>query len=646
LNYSDIPKTIKENIEFRKVVDGQAKGNPRVQAYLREACKSDVRIYINLFMWTIDPRRRDIRKLPFITYDFQDDGLLALTESIGREPVGIEKSRGVGWTWTVLPFFDWRCRFFEWESFGVMSRKEELVDSASGGVKTLFGKLDFIRQYLPTWLRPSSEERTSRPATYINHDTSASMHGESLTPDAWRQDRMTAILIDEHASYAGRVAKDLTAAISGATDCPIFLSTHRGRGTEFYRQVRGESPGRVLTHGWWQHPEQKKGLYYVDTDGNVELRDDEFWNVATVRDLRRRYPRVCRNKIEPRTPLDALAKKYYPFNAVGPNTDERSKLRSPYYDEKCCELGARKLIAMELDIDPIGSGDEYFDAIEIERLLGQCREPDIIGTLSVDPYTAEPEGFLQSNAGLFKMWLSLAADGLPPYDKYVIGADVAAGTKATPSCMTIGSAAKGVVATFAGNQISPTQFGTLLVGTSRWFHRATIIYEAQGPGESTTHRIKELNYPHVFRDPTTKRDIGVWATGYARQAWLEMYAKALGNSEFVNPDRDSILECNDFEWRNGRIVHRGEVDTDDEGSKGKQHGDRVTSAALCWWGLRQIVHAMDRRQRDADRLTPRNPAKWSQAWYEQQAMIESRTGRALGNTYGYGLNRSKSVFAN
>lgn len=640
MQYSDIPKDIHGNLSCRKEVLLAAAGDRALQRELIEACREDVRFYVNLFVWTIDPRRRDLRKLPFITYGFQDDGLLALNESCGREPMGIEKSRGVGWTWTVIPFFDWRIRFFEWEVFGMMSRKEDLVDSSSGtnNIKTLFGKFDFVRWCLPSWMRPKGKEvRTFSPPTYVNPDTNSSLHGESLTLDSWRQDRLTMILIDEHAFYRSTISGKLTASVSGATDSPVFLSTHQGRGTEFYRQVRGPDRCRVLQTGWWSHPEHSRGLYYVDREGGIDLKDRSFWDVATVRDLRQRYSRVCRGRIKPSISNNAPAREHYPFNRVGPNTDEWEKLRSPYYDEKCAELGNRKLICQELDIDPIGSGDDYFDAIEIEKLLDGCRDPELRGTLSVDPLTGVPEGFLEAHSGLFKLWFSMAAEGGPPVDRYVIGADVSAGTAATPSCMTVGSLSRGVVATFAGNKVSPTSFGTLLFGAATWFHRARIIYEGQGPGEVVTHRLKELGYGNVVREKSGKW--GIWATPDSRQSWLELYAMALGNGDFINPDRESISECNDFEWKNGRIVHRGEVVTDDEGAKGKQHGDRVTSAALCWYELRNRFKSYEAYEAKTDLLPGRVP-KYSQAWWEQQAMAEFRpAGAARGRTYQHALRR-------
>jgi hypothetical protein len=59
-------------------------------------------------------------------------------------------------------------------------------------------------------------------------------------------------------------------------------------------------------------------------------------------------------------------------------TDElgRFKIRSPWYDKRC-EEDSPKEIAIELDMDHVGSGDTFFEHTIIEqhkKLFAKCRE--------------------------------------------------------------------------------------------------------------------------------------------------------------------------------------------------------------------------------------------------------------------------------
>lgn len=636
LTYASIPKDLEGNIEFRRTLLNRAADNKPFQKLIWDSCAADVRVYVNLFGYTIDPRRRDIRKLPFITYPFQDDVLLELVELLGRTPIAIEKSRGVGITVLVVALFNWRVKFFRWEMFGMMSMKADLVDSSGGtNAATLFGKHDFLEWCLPAWMRPKAKPvRKITPPTYINNDTNSSLHGESLTTESWRQYRMAAIFVDEHSAYLERIASELNDSISGTTNCPIYVGTHRGTGTEFYRQTRGENPAHVITVGWWQNPAQAKGLYYVDPEGRIEIRDKAFWEQLTVRDARMDYSRVCGRRMG-KLSGDTLAKDYYPFNGAGPNTDEWDKIRSPYYDETCCDLGNRKSIAKELDINPLASGDDYFEPEEVVKLMQKTREPELTGMLGYDPYSIDPEGFLQSRTGLWKLWFAMSADGRPPLDKYFIGADVSSGRKTTLSCMKVACRSRGIVCSYASNQISPYKFAEVLIATSRWFYRAPVIYEKQGPGDTVTHRAKEIGYlEKIYRSPGSK-NYGLVMTAEVKQLVLENYGAALGNGDLAEPDSDTIRELPEFQWHQGILVHRAAMGDDDQGSKKKQHGDRVMAGAVLWFGMGGKGDSRVLNQASADdSLVPYSPA-----WYEQKGLELATTGPVEGNTLEYFTGR-------
>ena len=107
--YSSVPKTLKENLEFRRKICASAT-DIEVQRQLWTACKRDVLFFINTFCWLYEPRNSRLRGttsnvIPFITYEFQDNALLQMNEALGVQDIGIEKSRDLGATWMFLTLF-------------------------------------------------------------------------------------------------------------------------------------------------------------------------------------------------------------------------------------------------------------------------------------------------------------------------------------------------------------------------------------------------------------------------------------------------------------------------------------------------------------------------------------------------------------
>ena len=98
--YGLVPKTLKENLEFRRDLLQWA-DTPDRQRTLWTACKHDVLFFINAFCWLYEPRNSRLRGttsnvIPFITYGFQDQAFLDMNESLGTTDIGLEKSRDLG----------------------------------------------------------------------------------------------------------------------------------------------------------------------------------------------------------------------------------------------------------------------------------------------------------------------------------------------------------------------------------------------------------------------------------------------------------------------------------------------------------------------------------------------------------------------
>lgn len=263
--YHLVPKDLKRNFRFRRRMIELGSRDPSAASDIWKMCARDILFFVNTFCWTYDPRRKPSR-IPFLTWPFQDDGLLAVGEAAGSHHLRISKSRDMGASWMVLTVFFWRWLFSPAQSFLLGSRKEEFVDK-SGDPKTLMYKLDFLYDALPHWLRP---RRLRNKLTFHNLDNGATIDGESTNQDFARGDRRTAIMLDEFAAVENQ--REVLAAVYDASDSAIAVSTYQGTGNEFYNLK-----WPTIEWHWSLHPRKAAGLYSVDANGVIDLVDTEYW---------------------------------------------------------------------------------------------------------------------------------------------------------------------------------------------------------------------------------------------------------------------------------------------------------------------------------------------------------------------------------
>ena len=213
----------------------------------------DILFWVNTFIYTYDPRL-DPNVIPFISYPFQDEIILEIQEAIiiGEDQL-IKKARDMGLTWICLIVMLHFWVFKDMQSFLLLSRKEEMVDK-KGDLDALMPKLDFMIQFLPKWMCVPD-----RLSMHLSNKLNGSVFdGDTMTADAGRGGRRTAVLQDEFASIANGEA--VNASTSSVTNCRLIPSTSKGRGTEFYKMESLSGIRKIICH-WWLHPEKVKGLY-------------------------------------------------------------------------------------------------------------------------------------------------------------------------------------------------------------------------------------------------------------------------------------------------------------------------------------------------------------------------------------------------
>lgn len=235
-------------------------------------CIEDVPFWVNNFCWTYDPREED-STLPFILYPRQREFLhwLAAREAAQEDGVA-EKCRDVGFTWLCCAYAVHGWLFREGFRAGFGSRKLELVDTV-GDPKSIFEKMRFLLDHLPSWMRP--DEFSTGYCKLLNISNGSSISGEG-GENIGRGDRTALYFVDE-AAFLERSHR-VEAALSQTSRCKIWVSTPNGQGNAFYRKrFSGRFP--VFTFRWQEDPrkgeawyqEQKRTLDPVTLAQEVEI---------------------------------------------------------------------------------------------------------------------------------------------------------------------------------------------------------------------------------------------------------------------------------------------------------------------------------------------------------------------------------------
>ena len=532
-----VPKAHAKNLEFRRELIAFANRGAREKATLLSMCAEDCLFYVNAFCWTYDPRLSS-PTVPFITYPFQDDAIQKVHESIETgEDLLFAKSRDMGASWLILTAFEHRWRFKHGQSFLVVSRNEDYVDKA-GNPKSLFWKFDFLHKNMPGWLLPNLTRTRLRMS---NDDNGSSIDGESTTGDVARGDRRTAIMLDEFAAFESSDGYRALSATRDATKCRIFNSTPNGNSNAFHDLAQKPDMKQVRMH-WSQHPVKSIGMY----------------------------------------------------------TDSNGKARSPWYDKECRRCANATEIAQELDIDFAGSDYLFFDASMIDRLVSGAHPPLLRGDLLFDPQTLEPMDFVESGNGKLRLWIKPTLGLKLPDDRnYALGVDIATGTGASNSAISVGDCLSGEkVAEYVDPKIRPDELGRLAVALGKWFKgmqkEAHMVWEAPGPGRNFGDVVMGSGYRNVYY---RKNELAInaksgtvpgwWPTKDEKRSLYGEYRRALNEGEFINRSADALRECKEIVYTDGGwVIHgRSMANVDPSGAR-ENHGDRPTADALCWKGMR------------------------------------------------------------
>ena len=539
------PKTVLENLKYRQQIVQDAQAGKIKWEELKLLGHRDPLWWVNTWLWVYEPRHGETpvpgeAVIPFVTWPFQDTVLLDLWDAItlGGDRL-VDKSRGMGATWTILAAFFWRWYYCNGDSFLLVSRNADYVDK-SGDPKTLFWKFDHLLKYFPLPLRP----RIYRVKMHCeNVETGSVVDGESTTGEVARGDRRTAIMLDEFPAFEQDDGYKALASTRDATECRIFNGTTVGPFGAFY-DIKQKGEIKRLEMWWWDHPTKAKGLY----------------------------------------------------------ADVAGRRRSPWYDEQVRRSAHPIEIARELDGDDQNAVYSFFDTNMLAKYEGEhCKDPlavldwgdlcQLIPTLDMD------------RKAQLQLWQPLGECNRPVPARYVIAADIAEGTGASNSCLSIGRRDTfEKVAELASPDIGPGVLAKLAVGLCNVFTDgsglpAMLAWEANGPGQEFWSNVRDLGFTRIYYNVENTRDAnpmqgerpGFWTSegpNGGRALLLRHYRRALAERLFKNPSQPAVRECRDYLMESGRIVHTKSKKAVDPTGARESHGDRVIADAILDWVMR------------------------------------------------------------
>lgn len=503
---------------------------------------------------------------PFVTWNIQDRHILKIERAIteGFELL-TDKSRDMGATWDHIAVIHHQWLFRSDRSFLEISRKEDCVDTigktgeVSSDPGTLFGKHDYVNRWLPKWMLPPYDRKRLHLINLLNQSR---IDGESSNAAAGSSDRRTAIMLDEMALMAE--GEGIKRSTRDVTACRLPNSTPAGPGTT-YSKWRQSGQIEVFVLPWWEHPEKGFKRYVMQKDVVNE------WLI-----------------------------------------------RSPWYhvEEK---IRTPKEMAINIDMDHIGSGETFFDAPNIERHRHLYVRPFLsrwtvdfrpeVTTEAIPRILAKSQrSFVQARLntkGPWYIWCKLVNGRLDQSKNYIFGIDISKGQGASNSVITVMCVeTREIVAEFVDANTPPYELSriacaaALWVGGARRNGRVFMIWEANGPGWDFGRQVVHVyKYPFYFVDHSTGviaekkgKKYGWHSSREKKSEALGMLRRAFAHGGILTHDEQCLEEALSYIHYDGGGIGPAVLMVESAEAR-KCHGDRVIGHMLCLYAVGEVPKA-------------------------------------------------------
>lgn len=425
--------------------------------------------WVNTFGKAFDPRiRGKSAHSNMIVFPRQEEFFRFIYRKIVMENQswGSQKSRGFGLSVAFIDFCGWRWMWDENAVIGLVSRKDDLVDSKSPD--SLFWKLDYQLGGLPEWQRdimiPGVEFRLGteyRSKNILIHPILKNViRGEATTSSVGAGGRAWCYGVDE----AGKIPflDSIRTTLSGTTDSTGYISTDSPEGPDFTTMHMMKTveffPGGA---GWRDNP---RYCGYTDKESGIFLPGMLY---------------TCQPKC-----------KAHP---------EGGKTHSDYFDSKMSELTPQE-IAQEFEMDAMRAGGSVFRKERVQFAIDTITEKTMDGSLKIrhfdlkfNPTTSTefmvddvelymerskwPVRAIEIKSGPFMVWKmpfscrdrACKCKGTGMH-VYVIGADTSSGyTSSDPCAAGVWDSTAGEMAALLHARLSSTELAKWIVMMAKWY---------------------------------------------------------------------------------------------------------------------------------------------------------------------------------
>ena len=622
-----VPKDPVENLRWRRKMRELALYDLQLREALRDAAMQDVLFWFNAFGWLIEPRAA-VKVVPFCTWSHQDPVTLAMDQAItDAELTGesidvvLDKSRAQGGTYLYLGIFLRRWLRDPMFSAGLVTRNEDLVDSATDA-DTLMWKVMWAIERLPFWMRPKGwdpkRHRSLSDHSIINPELESTIVGYAAGQDVGRGGRKSAFAADEIGAkdfIKGGKDEAVMESLADVTNCVFLVSTFGADAGVFYQAATDpDSGGLHLVLDWKDNPVQNR-LSYITRNGITAAINPAEQEAVNA------YLKANPDK------LKKLARRGYKME---------NQQRSPWYDGRCLRpIATPRLIAKELDRNPKGAVGKVFDTEVLDRMKKfSCRPPVWQGKITFSVDTLEVTGLIRQDNGPLKLWFDPGMEKCPPRSLYALGCDISAGGS---GAMSSNSTCEGIdrmtgeqVLDFAIMGMPAIRFARYVVALAKWFYDAYLGWEASGIAVGFAKEVLEaIGYADVYyRDVeeigsrAKTRKAGWWNGCDDDKADLfEKVNLAMEEGHCIPRSEDMIMECGEYEWEGGKIVHRPSKKSKMDG---RSHGDRCVGFGVAWLMCDdRPVESLDGEEEPAQKAPI-----GSIAWCDEQ---EEKERRAFGD---------------
>lgn len=512
---------------------------------LLQMAEQDVAFFAATFCWIHETRGTSARSFPIDLWEDQVDVLAWLAQDVGLRDILVEKSRGIGLSWLCCILCIWKWLFSDSAEIALVSKDDTSLDIL-GRPSTLMGKLDFLFEHLPAWIRFGEDGKSILKRTQSNHKFENLQNGTTIlgfvpTSDKLRSGRYNFVFFDEFAFLERTDMDRLMAASQHTTLSRLFVSTHNGTGLFYYMSRDDKSPMLRIRTFWWANPDRFMGAYQ-SAKGRIKFIDEDYKHADN-----------------------------YPFIADG-------LLRSPWFDAELERAGASLQATLE-ELNGIAaiSSRKLFRPHALECANVRTKPPVRRGVFFEDG------GYEDDIDGPFR-WFFLPGEMDGPF---IIGADpshgLPGGAYAALAAFDIPTGRQ--VASAALTLTPPVPFAAIAVHFARllaggrgdgW---AQIAYETTGPtGTAFGQELIRQEFTGIWINDAGK-------VGYqnpdANESILQELARAISHEEVTIYDEPTVDEFPFYEYnfKNQKLI------LDWMGRDG--HADRATATAICWFAMKR-----------------------------------------------------------